>query len=182
MMQMSFSWALPVTILFDSWVASTPAQLGLACGAFVALGAARHALGVARAEAAALALAPARAGGGGDVDDGGGDAAAAAGKGGAPGGGGGGGGLLRSLLPAAALRRSPALARALDAALYAASLLVSYVNMLAVMTYNPALLLAVVAGETLGLLALAPARGAPGGALRAALLAAAEEEEEGCCK
>lgn len=46
---------------------------------------------------------------------------------------------------------SPLLAAAVDALLYAAAVLMGFLNMLVVMTYNPGLLAAVVIGEVAGL-------------------------------
>lgn len=48
---------------------------------------------------------------------------------------------------------SPLLATVVDALLYAAAVLMGFLNMLVVMTYNPGLLAAVVIGEVAGLLA-----------------------------
>ena len=153
-MQMYFTNALPVTILFDWWVASTPATYAASLFVVAGMGFLRRSLVWLQAWVAAAAA------------------------------GGAGTGRVRSRTPPPVVgdccsgegplltakqpdddemddepagRRAPAhrpLLLLLDPVLFAASLALSYVNMLVTMTYNPGLLVAVVVGETVGVLLL----------------------------
>lgn len=83
---------------------------------------------------------------------------------------------LRPYLSSAFLRQSPFALRSLDLLLFGASLVMSYLNMLVVMTYNPGLLMAMVMGEMAGIGVLQPIGGFQ-------LLSAERQdvEEEACC-
>jgi hypothetical protein len=167
-MPMSFELSTSTVLWFPSWRTDGPASYTLALALVICLGLAHEALAARRWAAAAAAAAPgagAGAAASSSSDDGGGadaplllasDGAAAAAarqqqqqqqqQRGGGGGGGGGGGSAASLSPATAARR-----RQRDRALaYALSLVTSYLLMLAVMTYNVGVFVAVVSGMALG--------------------------------
>ena len=114
-------------------LAQTPAQYALAFIVAMAMGTLRHVLPHWRARlAASCRLA----------------AAAAASRSTAP------AEYHVPILPKApAVAASPTFAVVADTLLYAAAVLMGFLNMLVVMTYNPGLLVAVVMGEVIGLLA-----------------------------
>jgi len=185
MMPMTFSTALPINVLFASWVVQTQQDMCVACVAVAALGMSRRALLLLRAElAAANAGAPAPAPD--DEDDGAGaGAGVGAGANDKPllahsrAGAGARGGLLfsalrralpaalrprRSLLALAPLQRSPLALRLAVALTFALGSALGYLNMLVAMTFNPFLLAALVVGEAAGVLLLEPLPGAGAGA------------------
>lgn len=83
---------------------------------------------------------------------------------------------LQSLLSFSLLRRSPTALRLADAAVFAAAAIVGFMNMLIVMAFNPGLMFAIVAGETLGVLTVEPL----GGFVRGESLSAADAAGRGC--
>jgi hypothetical protein len=161
-MQMSFSWALPITVVFETWVVNDANDCAWTCAVVALMGFSRQFLSALRRElAAANVVAKPRRPAGGDERL----------LGSSEGAGGGGAHWLRAWVHLGLLKRSPALLRTADAILFFCAMVLSYINMLVVMTYNPGLLLAIVAGETAGMLALTPMAAGT-----------AEEEEEACCQ
>lgn len=145
----------------------TTGQYVLAWFVCLAFGFARHAIARLRADLVAANVGPATparivASGGGktsallaDTDDGathginGGSSAAH--------------GHVHSYLTIGFLRRNYAALRLVDMLLFAVVATVGFLNMLLVMSYNPGIMMAIVAGEAIGVLALEP----PGGLLHA---------------
>lgn len=166
-MQMSFTWALPITVVFESWVVNDANDYAWTCAVVALMGVSRQLFSALRRElVAANHVAKPRRPAGGDERL----------LGLSEGAGGGGAHWLRAWVHVGFLKRSPPLLRCADALLYFCALVLSYLNMLVAMTYNPGLLLAIVAGETVGMVALTPvAAGGGGGA------GGGEEEEEAAC-